>query len=503
MPQSKLCTAAEANKQIMNAAIQAVKTEEMSQRSAAKAYGVSRSTLRNRLQNRNTGHQGGQTKFSPRMETDSVELVKACCDMGIPLNRYHCYQLFSQVAVELGLPNTACNAQSFRSFLDRHDEISLRITHVSNRKQDREWTAEVCEEYISKLQKLYDEGFLNTAEQVWNLDETEFDTNSFDRVVGRKGMKQIPSQYNGTAKECVTVLPCGNAAGLQLNLLALYSGKLHLKFRLEDTFNMCYHAVNEAGYMDQLIFANYIKEVVFSKITAVLETGRRVEIFCFPSGQTSRLQPFDVAAFGGIKYRWNKYLRDRRVKKGGLEFAFNAGTDLKSGFAQCGLFLFNPDMIRKTVKPYTDPSILQRGIRQVQSDINHDKLVEVLRAEYGITDAVGLQEVKTCVENVLKGLTTGMVLAGAMAKTLMAEAPKKKRLGKNTMLRLKAGALITSDEMVAEIEAESARKKAVQAAAKAAKSSRAPKRKAPEPEPVLEPPGKKASKATTKKPRRK
>ncbi|GAV09701.1 hypothetical protein RvY_19194-4 [Ramazzottius varieornatus] len=156
-----------------------------------------------------------------------------------------------------------------------------------------------------------------------------------------------------------------------------------------------------------------------------------------------------------------------------------------------------------TVKPYTDPSILQRGIRQVQSEINHDKLVGVLRAEYGITDADGLQEVKTCVENVLKGLTTGMVLAGAMAKTLMAEAPRKKRLGKNTILRLKAGALITSDEMVTEIEAESARKKAVQAAAKAAKSSRAPKRKAPEPEPVLEPPGKKASKATTKKPRRK
>ncbi|GAV09699.1 hypothetical protein RvY_19194-2 [Ramazzottius varieornatus] len=205
------------------------------------------------------------------METELVELLKACCDMGIPLNRYHCYQLFSEVAVELGLPNIACNAQSFRSFLDRHDEISLRITHASNRKQDREWTAEVCEEYISKLQKLYDEGFLNTPEQVWNLDETTFDTtNLFDRMVGRKGMKQIPSQYNGTAKECVTVLPCGNAAGLQLKLLALYSGKLHLKSRLEDTFNMCYHAVNESGYMDQLIFANYIKEVVFHEVTAVL-----------------------------------------------------------------------------------------------------------------------------------------------------------------------------------------------------------------------------------------
>ncbi|GAV09700.1 hypothetical protein RvY_19194-3 [Ramazzottius varieornatus] len=222
-------------------------------------------------------------------------------------------------------------------------------------------------------------------------------------MVGRKGMKQIPSQYNGTAKECVTVLPCGNAAGLQLKLLALYSGKLHLKSRLEDTFNMCYHAVNESGYMDQLIFANYIKEVVFhEKVGRPLlsceqpstcsilprvfpETGRRVEIFCFPSGQTSRLQPFNVAAFGGIKYRWNKYLRDRRVKTGGPvtkdtvlshlvmlwfrtdgfppEFAFNAGTNLKSGFAQCGLFPFNPDMIRQSSLTPIRPSFNAESVR--------------------------------------------------------------------------------------------------------------------------------------------
>lgn len=99
---SKLYTAAEVNKQIMDAALSAVKNGGMSQNSVAKAYGISRSTLRNRLQNRHTGRHGGKTKFPPALEKELVELLKACCDMGIPLSRYHCYQLFSQVAIDLG-----------------------------------------------------------------------------------------------------------------------------------------------------------------------------------------------------------------------------------------------------------------------------------------------------------------------------------------------------------------------------------------------------------------
>lgn len=142
---------------------------------------------------------------------------------------------------------------------------------------------EVCDEYISKLQVLNSGGFLDSAEQVWNLDETAFQTSElFDKVVGIKGLKQIPSQYNGNAKECVTVLPCGNAAGLQLKFLALYAGKLHLQSRLEDTHSMCYQAVNESGYMDQLIFANYIKKVVFPAMTSMKvssDTGAHDVIF--------------------------------------------------------------------------------------------------------------------------------------------------------------------------------------------------------------------------------
>ena len=146
----------------------------------------------------------------------------------------------------------------------------MRITSSSNRKKDREWTKDCCEEYISKLEDLHQRGFLEKADQVWNLDETAFQTSElYDRVVAEKGANQIPSQFNGNEKENVTILPCGNAAGLQLKFLALYSGKVHLQSRLDGTHNLCYHAVNPSGYVDQSHFANYVKQEIFPAMTEI------------------------------------------------------------------------------------------------------------------------------------------------------------------------------------------------------------------------------------------
>ena len=100
------------------------------------------------------------------------------------------------------------------------------------------------------------------------MDEAAFNTAElFDKVIARKGVNQIPSQFDGTEKECVTILPCGNAAGLQLKFMALYSGKVHVQSRLDGTEGMCYHAVNGCGYMDEKHFAEYIKQEVFSSMT--------------------------------------------------------------------------------------------------------------------------------------------------------------------------------------------------------------------------------------------
>ncbi|GAV01142.1 hypothetical protein RvY_11897 [Ramazzottius varieornatus] len=143
------------------------------------------------------------------------------------------------------------NDQHFQRFIKRHPQLSLRITHANNRKKERKWTHELADRYIAKLMELHNEGFLDEPDQVWNLEESAFNTaEMFDRVVGRKGMRQVYSQYDGTEKELVTILPCGNASGLQLPFMALFSGKRHVRSRLDGTGGHCYHGVNESGTMD-------------------------------------------------------------------------------------------------------------------------------------------------------------------------------------------------------------------------------------------------------------
>ena len=63
------------------------------------------------------------------------------------------------------------------------------------------------------------------------------------------------------------MLPCGNAAGLHLKFMALYSGKVHVQSRLDGTQGMCYHAVNSTGNIDEIHFSEYIKNEVFPAMT--------------------------------------------------------------------------------------------------------------------------------------------------------------------------------------------------------------------------------------------
>ncbi|GAV03557.1 hypothetical protein RvY_13959 [Ramazzottius varieornatus] len=122
MASRKLKTAVKVNKELMvKAAIKAVKERGLSENAAALEFGVCRMTMRRR-------------KEYPNPEPH-----------GITKTSFEDHKFFSR-------------------FLSRHKELSMRITHATNRKKDREWTTERCEEYIQKLQKLKDGGFLERPE---------------------------------------------------------------------------------------------------------------------------------------------------------------------------------------------------------------------------------------------------------------------------------------------------------------------------------------------------
>ena len=101
MSHPKLKNAAQVSKQLLDAATSAVKNDGMSENSAAKAFGVSRTTLRSRLRQPVPNSVGGRLKLPEWEEEALADFLLSCSDMGIPFNRHHFQQLFEELADEL------------------------------------------------------------------------------------------------------------------------------------------------------------------------------------------------------------------------------------------------------------------------------------------------------------------------------------------------------------------------------------------------------------------
>ena len=159
------------------------------------------------------------------------------------------------------------------------------------------------------------------------------------------------------------------------------------------------------------------------------------------------------------------------------QHAFNAGQNLKSGFQKSGLFPFDPQVIRTTVKvrhcPDSPMTTAESAAKDYQSSF--ENLVQTLNAEFGITEEKDQHDVMEYIKLKQRGVTPGAVLASSLQASLFAAAPKKARREKNEHLNLDAGGL-THEEIFqseqAKKRADVKAKNATKAANRKAKASR-------------------------------
>ena len=79
-------------------------------------------------------------------------------------------------------------------------------------------------------------------------------------VFARKGSKQVESYSDGSTRDQLSVLFCGDATGKMLRPCVLYDGKLHLESMHQGTEDKIHVAVNESGMMDPFVFTKYFQE---------------------------------------------------------------------------------------------------------------------------------------------------------------------------------------------------------------------------------------------------
>ncbi|GAV03708.1 hypothetical protein RvY_14097 [Ramazzottius varieornatus] len=160
----------------MELALAAV-NDGMSIRMAAAIYDIPHKTLGNKFNGKHQKKVGRPNTFTLEEEAEIREILVRCSKIGVPLGK--------RSLIKIVKPSP------LRKFLRRNREVSLRILSALSFKKSREWTAARCQEWISLLQNLSDEGFLDNPSGIWNLDESGFRlAELYDRIYAERGVNE-------------------------------------------------------------------------------------------------------------------------------------------------------------------------------------------------------------------------------------------------------------------------------------------------------------------------
>ena len=192
--------------------------------------------------------------------------------------------------------------------------------------------------YIENLKELVKN---LSAENIWNLDETNLtDDPGKRRVICRRGIK-YPKKACNFSKSSTSLMMCGSAAGELLPPFVLYKAT-----KIWDTWTeggpkcFCFQST-KSGWFDSLAFNNWFESLMLPKlkklfgkkvlITNNVSTHLNVTIFqkcreenilfvCLPPNSTHLTQPLDVAIFRPIKIARRKVFLEWKGTPEGLCF---------------------------------------------------------------------------------------------------------------------------------------------------------------------------------------
>ena len=205
------------------------------------------------------------------------------------------------------------------------------------------------------------------------------------RILARKGKKNVHDTGGGSGREYITVLGCGSASGQRLPPYVLYKGKNLWTSWTKGGPAGTYFNVSDSGWMERPLFLEWFKKLLLPAASFALETGpvilfmdghashinlqvirlareHGVILLCLPSHTTHALKPLDVGVYGPLKGRWGKILKEYKMETcaavvdktefpGLLEKLWEESFEakhLKAGFRKAGLCPLSTDNISQS-----------------------------------------------------------------------------------------------------------------------------------------------------------
>ncbi|XP_038119333.1 uncharacterized protein LOC119769791 [Culex quinquefasciatus] len=395
------------SEQDLSCAVAEVKEGKSTLRAAAKAHGIPKSTLEDRIKERWStmpeGSRGAPTALSAEDEAFIVSWILQMAAAGFPVNERSLIvrvaefakNLGKETAFQDGIPSRGWMAR----FLQRHPQLSRRTASIMSKKRViteedvRGWFAEVGGDLMSNEE--YREA-LKDPSRVSNMDESPFcPVAKKQKVIAKKGTKHVPCTTPNNSRESYTVLMAGCADGKVAPPLIVFPYKERMPTEVTRSVPRGWGiGKTGSGWMNSIAFFEYISKIFYPWLLQ-----QQVK---FPVILTHVMQPLDVAFFAPMKAQWEFELKEWLLQKKCksllrtdlaplLEKTLNAmghkEESLVHGFRKCALVPFDVDAF--DFSQLTDPADAPPNL----TDMNRSK-TEIVEIHPNSADLSGCQQLK-------------------------------------------------------------------------------------------------------------
>lgn len=397
-------------------AVDTVVNQDLSIRSAAKNFGISKSLLavlvkkaksapgNEFVYNRNIGNR---KTFSTGQEQLLVSYLKTTSKMCHGLTTTQTRELAYQFALanNISIPpewnkNSKAGIHWLHGFMKRNKDLSLRQPENTSLSRASSFNKTNVGTFFSKLESLYKKyGF--SANMIWNLDETGCMTvTKSPKVIAVRGSKQVGQIASAERGTLVTTLFFINAAGRSLPPVFVFPRVYFKDIMLKDAPTGSKGFTNPSGWITEDIFVeslkhfvNHVKPTSEDKALIIMDNHithvniqvidfareNNIIILTLPPHCSHRMQPLDVAVYGPFKARYKVALNNWLVSNPGktvslyevagfVNVAYSESFSIHNickSFLKTGLYPFNSSI-------FTENDFLASSVTDRQNPCNKE-----------------------------------------------------------------------------------------------------------------------------------
>lgn len=280
-------------------------------------------------ENQNMGYKPHNRVFNEQQEREMSKYLIRCADIYFGLSQKDVRKLAYELTIKYNLSrprtwddNEMAGEEWFRMFMRRNSELSVRAAQATSLSRATSFNKSNVDAFYDNLTIVMDRHKFEPHD-IYNTDETGITTvQKPDRVVARRGARQVGSITSAERGTLVTVAFASNAIGNVIPPFFVFPRVRYQDHFIRDGPIGSAGSANPSGWMQDetyILFLEHLKKYSnvspSHKVLLVLDNhSSHIHInaldFCknngiillsFPPHCSHRLQPLDRSAFGPLK----------------------------------------------------------------------------------------------------------------------------------------------------------------------------------------------------------